>query len=68
MPLGPKIFWRSNTLDAFNSQLFLLLKDFILIIAQEVKGFFRDLWFGLSPAGACDHLSNLFLLIIIVTN
>ena len=67
MPLGPEIFWRSDTLDALNSQLLLLLKDFLLIVAQVVESLFRDLGFGLTSTGACDHLFNLFLLLIIVT-
>ena len=64
MPLGPEIFWRWDTLDALDSQLLLLLKNSVLIIAQEVKGFFGDLGFGLASTGACDHLFDLFLLLL----
>lgn len=68
MPFGPEIFRRCDTLHALNSKLFLLLKDFLLIIAQVVEGFFRDLGFGLASTGACDHLFDLFLVLIIVKN
>ena len=67
MPLGPEIFWRCDTLDALDSQLFLLLKNSVLIIFKIVKGFFGDLGFGVTPTGACNHLFDLFLLLIIVT-